>query len=107
MCIRDSLFQQEVKLIDKIPGGFSGFTVGGHAPPHGILHDEHPQLFELLAKLFYVKTDDTVIDMHVGVVVENVQTALDVDFQRSRHMAGFRFILRQQCVCLLYTSRCV
>ena len=32
------------------------------------------------------------------MVVKNVQTALDVDFQRSRHMAGLRFILRQQGV---------
>ena len=74
-------------------------------PPHGILHDEHTQLFELLAQLLDVKADDAVIDIYVGVVIENVQTALDVDFQRSRHMAGFRFVLRQQCIVEVFQQR--
>ena len=39
------------------------------------------------------------------MVVKNVQTALDVDFQRSRHMAGFRFILRQQGVVQIFQQR--
>ena len=94
-----------MELVCIVPGGFSGTAVGGHTPPHGILHDEHTQLFELLAQLLDVKADDAVIDIHVGVVVKNVQTALDVDFQRSRHMAGFRFILRQQGVVQIFQQR--
>ena len=94
-----------MELVCIVPGGFSGTTVGGDTPPHSILHDEHTEFFQLLAKLFDVKTDDAVIDIHVGVVVENVQTALDVDFQRSRHMAGFRFILRQQGVVQIFQQR--
>jgi len=38
-------------------------------------------------------------------VVKDVQTALDVDFQRSRHMACFRFILRQQGVVQIFQQR--
>ena len=94
-----------MELVCIVPGGFSGTAVGGHTPPHGILHDEHTQLFELLAQLLDVKTDDSVIDIHVGVVVKDVQTALDVDFQRSRHMACFRFILRQQGVVQIFQQR--
>ena len=70
---------------------------------HQFLQDT--QLFELLAQLLDVKTDDAVIDIHVGVVVKNVQTALNVDFQRSRHMAGFRFVLRQQGVVQIFQQR--
>ena len=94
-----------MELVCIVPGGFSGTAVGGHTPPHGILHDEHTQLFELLAQLLDVKADDAVIDIYVGVVIENVQTALDVDFQRSRHMAGFRFVLRQQCIVEVFQQR--
>ena len=91
-----------MELVCIVPGGFSGTAVGCHTPPHGILHDEHTQLFELLAQLLDVKADDAVIDIYVGVVIENVQTALDVDFQRSRHMAGFRFVLCQQGVVQIF-----
>ena len=85
-----------------VPGGFSGTAVGGHTSPHGILHDEHPQFFELFAELLDVKANDTVVDVHVGVVVKNVQRTLDVDFQRSRHMTGFRFVLRQQRIVQIF-----
>jgi len=61
-----------MELVCIVPGGFSGTAVGGHTPPYGILHDEHTQLFELLAQLLDVKTDDAVIDIHVGVVVKDV-----------------------------------
>ena len=63
-----------------------------------------PSFFNCLPS-FDVKADDAVIDIHVGVVVKDVQTALDVDFQRSRHMAGFRFILRQQGVVQIFQQR--
>ena len=64
-----------------------------------------PSFFELLAQLLDVKADDAVIDIYVGVVIETVQTALDVDFQRSRYMAGFRFVLRQQGVVQIFQQR--
>ena len=49
----------------------------------GILHDEHTQLFELLAQLLDVKADDAVIDIHVGVVVKNVQRTMGRVFWHS------------------------
>lgn len=59
----------------------------------------------MLAQLLDVEADDTVVDIHVGVVVENVQRTLDVDFQRSRHMTGFRFVLRQQRIVQIFQQR--
>ena len=37
--------QQQMKLVDVVAGCFMGIPVDGHAVPHLILHDEHPQLF--------------------------------------------------------------
>ena len=39
------------------------------------------------------------------MVVKNVQTALDIDFQRRRHMTRFRFVLRQQCIVEVFQHR--
>ena len=44
------------------------------------------------------KADDAVIDVHVGAMVEQVQTALDVDFQSRGNMVGFFFLLLKQSV---------
>ena len=82
------LFSAKGGIHQHSTGGFSGTAVGGNTPPHGILHDQHTEFFQLLAQLLDVEADDTVVDIHVGVVVENVQRTLDVDFQRSRHMDG-------------------
>ena len=42
------------------------------------------------------------MDVHVGVVVEDVQRTLNVNLQRRRHMARFRFVLRQQSVVQIF-----
>jgi len=55
-------------------------AVDGDAVPHLILDDQHPDLLELLAKLFNVKRDDAVLNIYVRPVVEYVQRAGDVDF---------------------------
>ena len=90
------LFQQKVHLIHIIPGGLAAAAVCRDTPPHLILHNEHSQLFHLLAQFLDVIADDAVIDVHVGAMVEQVQTALDVDFQSRGNMVGFFFVLLEQ-----------
>ena len=52
-----------MEFIDIVSRGFSRAAVCCHTAPHGILNDEHSQLFELFAELFDVKADDAVIDI--------------------------------------------
>ena len=67
-------------------------------PPYLILYDEHTELLHLLAQLLDVIADDAVVDVHVGAVVEQVQTALHIDLQRRGNMVGFFFVLLEQGV---------
>ena len=55
-----SPLQQEVELIDVVAGGLAGLAVARHAVPHLVLHDQHPELFELLAQFLDVVADHAV-----------------------------------------------
>ena len=72
------------------------FTVDRDPVPHLILYDKHPNLLELLAKLFNIKRDDAVLNVHVCPVIEHIQRAGDVDFQCRRHILRFLFLLTAQ-----------
>ena len=85
-----------MELVTVEPCGFSTIPVGRDAPPNLVLDHEHSQLFQLLAQFPDVVADKAVVDVHVGAVVEQVQTALDVDFKSRRHMMGFLFFLLQK-----------
>ena len=87
-----------MKFVDKIPGVLARVPVGGHATPYLILYHQHPQLFELLAQFLDVIANQPVIDVHVRPVVEQVQGAGYIDFQRRGDMVGFLFLHVQQGV---------
>ena len=80
-------------LIHIIPGGLAAAAVCRDTPPHLILHDEHTEFLHLFAQLLDVVADDAVVDVHIGAVVEQVQTALDVDLQSRGNMVGFFLVL--------------
>ena len=82
-----------MELVHEIPGGLARASVLGHAPPHLVLHHQHPDLLHLLAQVLDVKADDAVGDVHIGAVVEDVQGAGDIDFKGGRHMAGLLLLL--------------
>ena len=54
------LFEEQMKLVHVVAGGFLFSPVYGYSVPHLILHNEHPQLFKLLPKLLDVKADKAV-----------------------------------------------
>ena len=54
------LFEEQMKLVHVVAGGFLFSPVYGYSVPHLILHNEHPQLFKLLSKLLDVKADKAV-----------------------------------------------
>ena len=83
-------------LIHIIPGGLAAAAVCRDTPPHLILHNEHSQLFHLLAQFLDVIADDAVIDVHVGAMVEQVQGAFHIDFQSRGNMVGFFLVLLEQ-----------
>ena len=87
-----------MELIDIVAGGFSCRPVDGDAVPHLILNDQHPQLLQLLAQLLDVIADDAVVNVHIGTVVEHVQTAGNVDFQRRGDELGLLFLLRPESI---------
>ena len=57
-----------------------------------------PQLLQLLAQLLNVIADDAVVNVHIGTVVEHVQTAGNVDFQRRGDELGLLFLLRPESI---------
>ena len=43
-----------------------------------------PMPFELLSQLLDIKADNTVVDIHIGTVVKNIQAAMHIQFQCRR-----------------------
>ena len=70
-----------------------GGAVDGDAVPHLVLDHQHPDLFQLLAQLLDVVADDAVIDVDRSAVVEHVQGAGNVDFQRRGDVLRLLFLL--------------
>ena len=81
ICCGLFLFQQEVELVYIVPGVLFAVAVDGDTVPDLILDDEHTKLFQLLAQLFDVETDNSVIQFHIRLMVEHTQRTIDVDFQ--------------------------
>ena len=48
----------------------SNSRVNGNSVPHLILHNQHPDLFQLFSKLFDIKTDNPVIQFHICPMIE-------------------------------------
>ena len=92
------LLQQQVELVHIVPGGLAGGAVCRDPAPDLILHNEHTQLLELFAQILDVIAHQPVLNVHIGAVVKEIQTALDVDLQSSRHTVGLLFLLGKQGV---------
>ncbi len=92
------LFQEQVHLVDVVAGGLVSGPVDGDAVPHLVLHHQHPDLFELLPQFLDVIADNAVVDVHVAAVVEHVEGAGDVDFQRRGDVLRLFLILHPQQV---------
>ena len=61
-----------MELIDIVPGGFDA-AVDRNSVPYLILDDEHSDFLQLLSKLFDIKTDNSIIQFHIGSMVEYFQ----------------------------------
>ncbi len=85
-----------MEFVHIVAGGLSRRPVDGDAVPHLVLDDQHPQLFQLLAQFLDVVADNAVVNVHIGSVVEHVEGAGDVDFQRRGNEVGLLFLLLQQ-----------
>ena len=92
------LFQQQVHLVDVVTGGFVGSTVDGNAVPHLVLDHQHTDLFQLLAQLLDVVADDTVVDVHIALMVKHIEGAGHIDFQRRGDVLRLFLVLRPQQV---------
>ena len=93
ICCRLFLFEEQVELIDIVPGTLAGRAVGGYTAPNLILNNQHTDLLHLLAQLLDVVADKAVVHIHIGSVVEQIQRAFDIDFQRRCHMPRLFFLL--------------
>ncbi len=87
-----------MEFVHIVAGGLSRRPVDGDAVPHLVLDDQHPQLLQLFAQLLDVVADDPIVDVHVGAVVEHIQTASDVNFQRRGDEMGLLLVLFPQGV---------
>ncbi len=88
------LTQQQMKLVHVVSGGFAFTTVCRDTTPYLILHNEHTQLFQLLAQLLDVIADHTIIHVHVGSMVKYIQRTGDIDFKGGSQRLRFLFSAR-------------
>ena len=75
-------------FINVEPGGLTGLPVFADPAPYLILYHLHPELFQLLSQLLNGIADDTALDLYIGAVVKDVQTAGNIDFQRRGQTLG-------------------
>ena len=72
---------------------FSLTPVLRHSPPDLILHDQHPDLFQLFSEILDVIADEAVVDVNVRPVVEDIERTAHIDFQRRRDILCLRLRL--------------
>ena len=70
-----------MELVTVEPGVGVQFPVFGDSAPDLVLDDEHTQLFKLFPQFLNVKAHKTVLNIHVGTVVENVKAACHIELQ--------------------------
>ena len=99
------LLQKKVHFVDIVAGGLALLPVDRDAVPHRVLHHQHPDLFELLAQLLDIEADHAVFDIHVAAVVEHVERAGDIDFQRRGDILRFLFVLPPEFVIQVLQNR--
>ena len=73
-----------------------GGTIDGDAVPYLVLDHQHTDLFQLLAQLLDVIADNAVVDVHIALVVEHIEGAGHIDFQRRGDVLCLFFLLRPQ-----------
>ena len=87
-----------MELVYIVPGVLFAVAVDGNTVPDLILDDEHTQFFQLFAQLFDVETDNSVIQFHIGLMVEHTQRTIDVDFQCRGNTLRLPFLLLPQAI---------
>ena len=97
--------EQHVEFVHIVSGRFAFGPVSGHAAPDLILHDEHAQLLELFAQLLDVIAHKPVIHIHVGTMIEHVEGAGHIDFQRRGQLLRFLFLLLPEGVVQVFKDR--
>ena len=60
-------------FVDVIAGGFVRLTVDRHPVPYLVLDDQHADFLELLAQFLDVIRHDAAVNIHVGLVIENIE----------------------------------
>jgi len=73
-----------------------GGAVDGNAVPHLILHHQHSDFLQLLAQLFDVIADNSIVDVHICPVIEHIEGACYIDFQRRGDVLCFFLVLLSQ-----------
>ncbi len=97
--------EQKVELVHVVARRLVLGTVDGHAVPDLILHNEHPQLLELLSELLDVIADEAVIHIHIRPVIEDIQRAMHIDFKGSGNPLCLRLTLTAQDVVEVFENR--
>ena len=88
--------QHQVKLILIKPGCLPGCPVAGNPVPDLILNHQHAQFLELLSQFADVKTNQAVLGVYIGLVVEDLVGTFDIDFQHRCQVFRVRFAHFQQ-----------
>ena len=86
-----------MKFIDVIACDLAFRTVQCHSVPHVILNDQHSDLFQLIAQFLDVKADDTVVEVDIGSVIEQILRAIDIHLKRICH-TKCNFSLSHKCL---------
>ena len=92
------LMQQQVHLVDVETGGLASGAVFGDSVPYRVLHNQHPDFFELFAQLADVKADHAGVNVDVGAVIEHIERTGDIDFKRGGDVLRLLFVLPPQLV---------
>ena len=94
-----------MELIHTITGRLACVAVFRDTAPDLILHHQHADFLELLAELLDVVADETVLHIHVGTVIEEVQRAGDIDFKSGCHVLGLLFLLGEKSLIEILQDR--
>ena len=85
-----------MELVNKDMGALALLPVQRHAVEHGVRDNQQTCGFELGTEAVNIEHHDTLVEVHIGLLAEDIQRTGGIELKGQRDLLRFRLRLLQQ-----------
>ena len=93
---RELVLEHHMELVNKDMGALALLPVQRHAVEHGVRDHQQAGGLELGTETVNVEHHDTLVEVHIGLLAEDVQRTGGIELKGQRDLLRFRLRLLQQ-----------